>query len=154
MSGALLSSFLGAAIPAAVGFWATPRRMGLLFKGTVEGVQFVQATFTSVPGETEEQAIKRKKKEAIEFIVATYDIADELMGCSPEIDTYVKQTLIPSMVDGVVLTFNLAGWFNTSKPVEIGGIAADVSPTSQKVGAQPVAPTPAPLPPMDFEGSF
>lgn len=144
-------NFVGAAIPNSVATFLTPARMALIARAVIEGVQVVQAVFKHVPGETEEQAIGRKKREAIEFACASYDLADNIFGFSDEIDTYVKYTLIPSMVDGFVLTFNQSLWFDSSKPVAVGGTFAPspVAGPAFLLGSQPRVPVPEPLEPGD-----
>lgn len=107
-------NFVGNTVPAVVADFLKPDKMALLFKATVEGVQFAQAMFGHAPVEV-------RKKEALEFAVATYDVVDAIFGLHETIDHYVKTILFPSMIDGVIVSFNNSGWFDTSKPVEFGG---------------------------------
>lgn len=107
-------NFVGAAIPAVVAKFLTPVRMGLIFKCAVEAVQYVQARLSHAPPEV-------RKKEALDFALASYDLVDNIFGFHEDVDHYVKTTLLPSIIDGVTLSFNQALWFDTSKPIEIGG---------------------------------
>lgn len=142
-------NFVGAAIPNSVSTFLTPVRMALIARAVIEGVQVVQAVFKHAPGETEEQAIARKKREAIEFACASYDLADSIFSFSDLVDAYVKYTLIPSLVDGIVKAFNQALWFDSSKPVTVGGAFAPSPPagTAFMVGVQPKMPVPEPIEP-------
>lgn len=142
-------NFVGQAIPANVANFLTPVRMALITRAVIEGVQFVQSVFQQLPDETPEQAIARRKKEAVDFACASYDLADSIFGFNDMVDAYVKYTLIPSLVDGIVVAFNHALWFDTTKPVNVGGQHAPSPPAGAAflVGAQPKTPVPEPLTP-------
>ncbi|PKL79072.1 MAG: hypothetical protein CVV27_02395 [Candidatus Melainabacteria bacterium HGW-Melainabacteria-1] len=133
-------NFVGAAVPAVVASFLNPKRLGLLWKVVTEAVQYVQSELSQAPPEV-------RKKEAYEFALASYDLADAIFGFHPLVDEYVKQNLIPAMIDGTILAFNAALWFESSKPVEVGGANSPVAPAG-------LAAIPGPVPPVQPDPDF
>ena len=134
-------NFVGAAIPAAVAAFLTPARIALIFKAVVEAVQVIQAAMDRSKSKEE------KKQEAIEFACASYDLADSVFNQSPDVDLYVKSTMIPAFIDGVILSFNLSRWFDSDQPLSTGGLPVPGVVPYMPAGAQPSVPIPAPRAP-------
>ncbi|MGV3524354.1 MAG: hypothetical protein ACO1RX_09020, partial [Candidatus Sericytochromatia bacterium] len=127
-------NFVGSTIPSVVAQFLTPRRMALIFEVVVEGVQWAQSELQQAPPEV-------RKKEAYEFILKSYVLFRDIFGHHPLIDQYVRQNLLPSMIDGVMTAFNLALWFDSSKPIAVGGTNNPVPPSG-------LAQIPGPIPPI------
>lgn len=133
-------NFVGAAVPAVVAQFLNPKRLGLVWRVVTEAVQYVQSELSQAPPEV-------RKREAYEFALASYDLADSIFGFHPQVDEFVKQNLIPAMIDGVILAFNAALWFESAKPVSVGGANNPVQPAG-------VSAIPGPVPPVQPDPAF
>lgn len=132
-------NFVSAFVPPTVAKFLTPERMALCWRAATEAVQYVQAHHAGASSEIQ-------KKKALEFAVASYDLAMNVL-VSDEITAYVRGALLPGMIDGAVMAFKLAAWFPTSKPLQIGGAHNPSPPPALSQipsAAPPVTPQPKP----------
>jgi len=127
-------NFVSAAVPAAAARFLTPARMGLLWIAATEAVQWAQSELSQAPPDI-------RKKEALEFALASYALVNSVL-VDPEITRYVKTCLLPGMIDGCLKAFNVGLWFETSKPISVGGAFNPAPSTPGRTPSPPPAISP------------
>lgn len=76
-----------------------PALMAKLFEMVIQTVQATESHLSGASGET-------KKKEALEALAATYDMADEFLRLPDDMDSYIKDELLPQLLETVVTFMN------------------------------------------------
>lgn len=127
-------NFVSALVPAQAANFLTVQRQTYIFTACAKAVQMVQARAKGK--DLDESA---RKKQAYEIAKDDWDLNNHVLGYSKEVDKFVLQNFLPAMISGCVKTYNLAGWFETSQPINYGGNNNPVQPE-----AVSTVPSPAP----------
>lgn len=138
----MIQSILGQAVPHEVAAQINPSFIGQVCTAVTKGLFVAQAEKKVSPGSGPEQL----KATARRIAANDFDLLQTLVSAGNKTRQYTEAVLIPALIDGLVQGFNLAMLFDTTKPVEIGGLAAGATDggLAYKSGAQPAFPVPEP----------
>jgi len=133
---------VGLAVPARAAHYLTEQRMSVVFGAATRAAWQVQARFPGL-------SAAERKAQAYDLAKNDYELNRQVLGVYPDVDEYVERALLPSALDGVVLTFNQALWFETAKIIEVVGGANNPAPPPA-VSSVPGPPPPPPIPVSDL----
>lgn len=133
--------YIGKAIPYSIAKILTKEKISVILSDTLEAVLITQAIH-------KDKTSAEKKQLCVNRVVNSFDFLNEVAGGDSATDRYVYETFVPACVDGVVKILEDSLYFDTRKPVEIGGKNAAMSTVLPfQVGEVPQTPTPCPEPP-------
>lgn len=133
--------YIGKAIPYSVAKTLNKKKISIILSETLEAVLVIQAIH-------KDKTPIEKKQICVNRVVNSFNFLNEVSGIDSSTDRYVYETFIPSCVDGIVKILEDSLYFDTRKPVEIGGNNASMSTVLPfQVGDVPQTPTPCPEPP-------
>lgn len=112
-------NYVSLAVPAATAKWLTPQRLCVAWCAVTKAVCLAQA-----------KKVENPKAQAHTWALNDFDLQMQVMGHDADTDQYVTQNLLPAMIEGAVLAFDLSLFFSTSKAVDVGGKNNPVAPSA------------------------
>lgn len=105
---------VGPAVPAAAAeFFSHAGNVAVVMQAVWKAISVAEKAGPDEAGEC--------KRFAYSCACNDFDLHRQVLGQHPDVDQYVLNSLIPALIDGLILAANAALWFVTQKIIEVGG---------------------------------